>query len=901
MDSRTLNGGGRTAVAAWLLLAAALIVLVGSTGGETVSSVVSLLVSITAAVAAWLGVRRCRPGPAARWVAVAVSLNALGDLLWQLQAWLADAPPDVSVADAAYLSSYCALGAALLVYAGDGDPHPRARFHALLDGAAVLVIALLVVWQSSVHSTLTDDSLPLGTRAVWAAYPLLDAVVIGLVVRGMVVQSRIGVPALLLGLGSTAWLASDLAWLLLAAPNTVSGWLDAGWLIGAAAFAALPWRDRSDLPAGPTVTPGTGRWRMTLAFLPLLVPGAFELRAWVAGEDIDPLPGLLATSTLTVLMIVRAQRLLTDQSRARAEVHSLARRYEALAVTSSDAVAVVDRDGRLTSDSRSLAALLGRPGCTGRSLPQLLSGVGVDPADVLATLDRARLVPGQPVELELRGDHPTGGTVWLGGRVVDLRDDPDVGGIAISVYDITARKLAEQELAHQAFYDGLTGLANRSLFLDHAEQALRRAGRTGSPPIVLCLDLDGFKDVNDSLGHLAGDDLLRTVAERLQGVVRATDTVARLGGDEFAVLIDDTRGGLPAAASLAERLLQVLGEPVLLHGHRVTVAASIGIVAAEPEATPLSLFRDADIAMYRAKAAGRAQWVVFAPQMRAAALERIQLERELGGALAAGQLRLVYQPVVDLQTERVVGFEALLRWQHPTLGAIGPDRFVPVAEDSGHIVPIGRWVLAEATRTAARWQRAHPRATPLSMAVNVSARQLVGSTLVDHVAEALTSSGIAPSSLVLEVTETALVTDPDAAAERLLELRALGTRLALDDFGTGYSSLSYLRQFDVDVLKIDRSFVNLLDGSADDAAIVHGLVQLGRTLRLEVVAEGVETEVQRDRLRAERCDLAQGWLFAKPLEADEAELLLLAEASGTPALPRPRPAPIAGDLPVAQA
>ncbi|MCZ2838384.1 putative bifunctional diguanylate cyclase/phosphodiesterase [Modestobacter sp. VKM Ac-2985] len=904
MVSRTADDGGRTAAAVWLSLAAALVVLVGLTGGSTSASIVYLVVTVGAAVAAWLGVRRCRPGPAARWVAVAVSLNAVGDVLWQLQAWLADAPPDVSVADAAYLASYVALGAALLVYAGDGDSHPRARFHALLDGAAVLVIALLVVWQTSVHSTLTDDSLPLGTRAIWAAYPLLDAMVLGLVVRGMVVQSRVGVPALLLGLGSTAWLASDLAWLLLAAPDTVSGWLDAGWLVGAIALATLPWADRSALPAGPTVTTataGTGRWRMTLAFLPLLVPGGFELRAWLAGADIDPLPGLLATATLTVLIIVRAQRLLTDQDRARAEVRSLARRYEALAVTSSDAVAVVDRDGRLTSDSRSLAALLGRPGCTGRSLPQLLSGIGVDPTDVLGALDRARLTPGEPVELELRGTHPTGGTVWLGGRAVDLRHDPDVGGIAVSVYDITPRKLAEQELAHQAFHDGLTGLANRSLFLDHTEQALRRAGRTGSPPIVLCLDLDGFKDVNDSLGHLAGDDLLRTVAERLQGVVRAADTVARLGGDEFAVLIDDTRDGLPVAASLAERLLQVLGEPVLLHGHRVTVAASIGIVVAEPDATPLSLFRDADIAMYQAKAAGRAQWVVFDPSMRAAALERIELERELGGALAAGQLRLVYQPVVDLQTEQVVGFEALLRWQHPSLGAIGPDRFVPIAEDSGHILPIGRWVLAEATATAARWQRAHPRLTPLSMAVNVSARQLAGGTLVEHVAEALTSSGITPSSLVLEVTETALVTDPDAVAARLCELRALGTRLALDDFGTGYSSLSYLRQFDVDVLKIDRSFVSLLDGSADDAAIVHGLVQLGHTLRLEVVAEGVETEAQRDRLRAERCDLAQGWLFAKPLEAEEAELLLLAQAAGAPALPRPRPATTAGDLPVAQA
>ena len=467
---------------------------------------------------------------------------------------------------------------------------------------------------------------------------------------------------------------------------------------------------------------------------------------------------------------------------------------------------------------------------------------------------------------------------------MNLLADPDVLGTVVSLHDITARKLAEQELAHQAFHDSLTGLANRALFFDHAEQALRRAGRSGSPPIVLCLDLDGFKDVNDSAGHLAGDELLRTIAGRLLGVVRAGDTVARLGGDEFAVLLDETHGGLPEAAALAQRLLDVISDPMDLGGHRVTVAASIGIVVAEADATPLSLFRDADIAMYRAKAAGRAQWVVFDPGMRAAALERIELERELGNALTAGQLRLVYQPVVDLRTERIAGFEALLRWQHPTLGAVAPDRFVPVAESSGAIVPIGRWVLAEATRTAAHWQRAHPD-RPLSMAVNVSARQLAGGTLLRHVSEALSESGLPASALVLEVTETALVTDANAVAERLAELRALGVRLALDDFGTGYSSLSYLRQFDVDVLKIDRSFVDLLDGSPEDAAIVHGLIQLGRTLRLEIVAEGVETTAQRDRLRAEHCDLAQGYLFARPLEAADAELLILGRTTH-PSLPQ---------------
>jgi diguanylate cyclase (GGDEF)-like protein/PAS domain S-box-containing protein len=627
------------------------------------------------------------------------------------------------------------------------------------------------------------------------------------------------------------------------------------------------------------VGPGHGPWRITLNVAPFAAPALIEVIAWDNGVDINPVPGLVVWTALLVITTIRTRVVALDGERAWAAVRSQARRSEALAVNSSDAVAVVDAGGRLTADSGSLSRLLGVPAVAGTELAVLVAQAGGDGTTSRELLARSAAESGVVIELELEGRRPDGRAFWLGGRAVNLLGDPDVTGIVVSLYDITARKLAERELAHQAFYDGLTGLANRSLFLDHTEQALRRAGRTGSPPIVLCLDLDGFKDINDSIGHLAGDELLRTIAGRLTSVVRATDTVARLGGDEFAVLVDDTQGGLLDAAALAQRLLEVIGDPVDLHGHRLTVAASIGIVVAEADATPLSLFRDADIAMYRAKAGGRAQWVAFEPGMRTAALERIELERELAGALAAGQLRLVYQPVVDLQTELVVGFEALLRWQHPTLGAIGPDRFVPIAEDSGEIVPIGRWVLAEATRTAAWWQHAHP-GRPLSMAVNVSARQLSGGTLLRHVAEALGDSGLAASSLVLEVTETALVTDPAAVAERLAELRALGVRLALDDFGTGYSSLSYLRQFDVDVLKIDRSFVSLLDGSPDDAAIVHGLIQLGRTLRLEIVAEGVETAAQRDRLRAEHCDLAQGYLFAKPLEVADAEMLLLGQ--GTP-------------------
>jgi diguanylate cyclase (GGDEF)-like protein len=872
---------GRAVLVGVLLLALGVVLL---SPGSPVARSAYLLLTVGGAVIAWVGDHRRpqnRRGPVP-WIPVALTVNAAGHVLWQLVAWMPESAPQVSVADAVGLGSYLALATATLTSRFGGRPRPGARLYAVLDGCATLAVALLIVWHTSLVDRLLEQGVGPLTGLVWIAYPVLDAVIIGLVAWRVVLYGRVRRVAALLFGAMICWLGTDVGRLVTTPADAAGHWLDAGRLVGVALLAVVPWVSQShaDIP-GTRVGPGHGPWRIGVTIVPFAAPALLELIAWERGIDVNPVPGLLVFSLLLTLTVVRTRLVALDGERAWAVVHSQARRSEALAVNSSDAVAVVDGAGRLTAPSHSLSRTFGVPAPAGVELAGLVEQLGGDPLTTRLLLARSAAQPGIPVDLELEGRRPDGDPFWLGGRAVNLLADPDVLGTVVSLHDITARKLAEQELAHQAFHDSLTGLANRALFFDHAKQALRRAGRSGSPPIVLCLDLDGFKDVNDSVGHLAGDELLRTIAGRLLGVVRAGDTVARLGGDEFAVLLDETHGGLTEAAALAQRLLDVISDPMDLGGHRVTVAASIGIVVAEANATPLSLFRDADIAMYRAKAAGRAQWVVFDPGMRAAALERIELERELGNALTAGQLRLVYQPVVDLRTERIVGFEALLRWQHPTLGAVAPDRFVPVAESSGAIVPIGRWALFEATRTAAHWQRAHPD-RPLSMAVNVSARQLAGGTLLRHVSEALSESGLPASALVLEVTETALVTDANAVAERLAELRALGVRLALDDFGTGYSSLSYLRQFDVDVLKIDRSFVDLLDGSPEDAAIVHGLIQLGRTLRLEIVAEGVETAAQRDRLRAEHCDLAQGYLFARPLEAADAELLILGRTTPPP-------------------
>jgi diguanylate cyclase (GGDEF)-like protein len=495
-------------------------------------------------------------------------------------------------------------------------------------------------------------------------------------------------------------------------------------------------------------------------------------------------------------------------------------------------------------------------------------------------LARVTLSPGEAVDTEMQVDHRNGTQVWLGARIVNLLHDPDVEGLIIALHDISGRKRAESELSHQAFHDALTGLPNRALYRDRVEHALTRNARTGLDSAVLYLDLDGFKNVNDSLGHDSGDALLREVATRLLAAVRTGDTVARLGGDEFAILIEQSPRPLDEATAVADRALTALAAPYDIGGMRVLVSASVGIAAGDGHTTGAELVRNADIAMYRAKTTGKSQWITYDPHMREAAMERLQLETDLDGALERDEFRLVYQPVVRLETEQIVGFEALLRWHHPTLGVIVPDRFIPIAEESGSIVPIGEWVLRTACEMGAQWQRQYQRDPKLTMAVNISARQLASDDLVERVTEALASSALDPATLVLEMTETALIQDAPVAARRLQELRRLGVRLAIDDFGTGYSSLSYLRQFPVDILKIDRSFINTITDRSQIPAIVRGLLDLGRTLELETVAEGVEDDAQRDGLRDEHCALAQGFLFARPLDPADAEALLLQMNSG---------------------
>jgi diguanylate cyclase (GGDEF)-like protein/PAS domain S-box-containing protein len=449
-----------------------------------------------------------------------------------------------------------------------------------------------------------------------------------------------------------------------------------------------------------------------------------------------------------------------------------------------------------------------------------------------------------------------------------------VQSIANVLADALARQATEDEIRHRALHDSLTGLPNRILFLDRLEQALARLRRGNSMAAVMFLDLDRFKHVNDSLGHHAGDEILTAVAPRLKQALRATDTVARFGGDEFGILLEDI-GSEVAATQAAERIAAVFARPFVLGTAEHFVTASVGIALAHGGERADELVRDADTAMYRAKEGGRARYELFDDDLRARAVSRLRMETELRRALERRELRLEYQPVVSLRDDAIVGVEALLRWQHPDRGLIPPAEFIPIAEETGLIEPIGSRVLEEACRQAAEWHAAMPDRAPVGISVNMSAVQIANATLPDTVAMALRAADLDPSTLSLEITESVLLGETGRLAETLASLRNLGVRLVLDDFGTGYSSLGYLTRLPLDALKVDRAFVDGLGRDPQDTSITEAIVAMARALSLPVTCEGVETEVQLGELRRMGCDLVQGFYFSRPVGARAIKSMLL--------------------------
>jgi diguanylate cyclase (GGDEF)-like protein/PAS domain S-box-containing protein len=551
-------------------------------------------------------------------------------------------------------------------------------------------------------------------------------------------------------------------------------------------------------------------------------------------------------------------------------LHQSEERFRRVFDDSAVGMSTVDTDGRFQAVNDAFCAI------TGYSEAELLNMTPGDftvEEDVVRSHDALTLLLSgatQSLDMEKSYVRKDGAIVNVFNSLSAIRDpDGHVIGVAGVTQDISDRRRAEDALAHQAFHDSVTELPNRNLFLDRLELAVARSARHHNMTAVLFLDVDRFKWVNDSLGHAAGDMLLRGLAQRMRDALRPGDTLARFGGDEFAVLCEEITD-VNEAITVAQRLAAAIIAPFELQDERVvTVTASIGIAMADSAANrPEALLRDADSAMYRAKERGRDRIEVFDDEMRARAMSRLETEAALRRAIDEGELRVHYQPIVDLNGERVVGVEALVRWQHPERGLVPPLDFIPLAEETGLIVPIGSYVLSEACTTIAAWNRAHPDRMPLAVSVNLSARQLASPGLPNVVAGVLVRSGLARELLCLEITESVLMEDADTSRELLESLKRLGVTIAVDDFGTGYSSLLYLRRFPVDVLKIDRSFVGGLGTSSEDSAIVSGVIGLAHALGLRSVAEGVEEPGQAVELGLLGCDTAQGYYWSRPLESD---------------------------------
>ncbi|MFN2417183.1 MAG: putative bifunctional diguanylate cyclase/phosphodiesterase [Pyrinomonadaceae bacterium] len=539
-------------------------------------------------------------------------------------------------------------------------------------------------------------------------------------------------------------------------------------------------------------------------------------------------------------------------------------------------MALVSTEGRWLQVNRSLCHILGY------TEPELLltDFLSVTHPDDLPTAlsNIGQLLKGkvQASQMEKRYIHKSGHEVWVHWSVSLVRDQYSKSvHLIFQIQDITDRKLAEQQLHHDAFHDALTGLPNRALFMDHLKLAVARSRRNNTTKFaVLYLDLDRFKVINDSLGHTIGDQLLVGIADRLKNNLRPGDTVARLGGDEFTVLIEDITDETESV-QVAERVQKELSIPFILSGREVFTTVSMGIA---PSATGYEraedILRDADTAMYRAKSMGKARYEIFDKAMHARAINLLQMETDMRRALEREEFILHYQPIVALDNYQLRGFEALVRWQHPERGFISPMDFIPVAEETGMIVPLGEWVMREACRQMQGWQKGFPLQQPLFITVNLSSKQFSQSQLISTFAMILQETGVKPQSVKLEITESVVMENVDTATEMLRQLRGLGVKLAIDDFGTGYSSLSYLHRFPIDTLKIDRSFVTRMSENNENTEIVRTIVVLAQNLGMDVVAEGVETNEQLVLLQKLGCENGQGYLFSKPVNADGAEKII---------------------------
>jgi diguanylate cyclase (GGDEF)-like protein/PAS domain S-box-containing protein len=604
----------------------------------------------------------------------------------------------------------------------------------------------------------------------------------------------------------------------------------------------------------------------------------------------------LVKGTVEASVLERAIRYAIANGRMIRQMRESENRFRSLVESAKDAIVLTDLKGKIISWNDSAETIFGysKAEAATRSFSELFPLVDGHPDSKAFAIED--LLRSNSKAVELKGIKKDGEIFPL---EISISSWETIDGVFYSgiIRDITDRKSLEEQLTHQALHDPLTKLANRVLFRDRVEHALSKIVRHKTAVAVLFLDLDNFKTINDSLGHARGDILLVSVAERLRSCLRGSDTPARLGGDEFAILIEDATHP-DDAIYIVERIYEVLRTPFDIDGNIVFVEASIGIAATTTGSeNPEELLRNADVAMYKAKGQGKGRFVFFEMEMREALLERIELEADLRCALENNELALLYQPIINLETNSVIGMEALVRWNHPKLGLIPPDKFIPIAEEANLIVPIGRWILDEACRAGSEWVRQFRGQHDLSITVNLSIRQFQQIELVRIVAETLERSGLPPQFLILEITETLMIQNTEAMIEKLHELKSLGVRLAIDDFGTGYSSLSYLQRFPIDILKIDKSFIDKINQGKEGRAVARAIIMMGDSLNLRVIAEGIENPEQVAALKHLGCEAGQGFFFAKPISEPEMSSMLAGAESNSEIGGQPTPAysPIAPD------
>jgi diguanylate cyclase (GGDEF)-like protein/PAS domain S-box-containing protein len=583
----------------------------------------------------------------------------------------------------------------------------------------------------------------------------------------------------------------------------------------------------------------------------------------------------LLTALGTCLIIAYLGLAYAEKERFEASLRYSDERLKALVRHASDAIVVIEADGTVLYASPAIERLLGHGPA---DLPRMDRGlVHDDHLELAQALFRDLLTRPRAVRwIEIPLAHADGEYRWFEVGVTNMLDDPAVGGLVCNMRDITERRSAREQLTFQAYHDALTRLPNRWLFLDQLEAAQADAKMNEQCVGVLFLDVDRFKIVNDSLGHEVGDRMLVVVAERLANCLRPRDVVARFGGDEFTVLLRDLADA-DAALRVADRMIEAMREPLVVDGHELFASASVGIALSQSGAEAASdLLRQADLAMYVAKEKGRGRWELFDASFAPHVMERLELESDMTRALERGELAVLFQPEVALKSGNVVGAEALLRWNHPHRGVLEPATFVPIAEESSLIVAIDRFVLCQACLWARQWASSRAPADPLTVGVNLSPRFMRQADVVEQITAVLRETGVDPRCIQIEITERSALTDLDTTSRQLHQLRAIGVRVAVDDFGTGYSALAYLKQLPIDVLKLDKSFFDRLDGAPADLAIVQAIVTMGHALDVKVTAEGVEREEQAARLREVGCDSAMGWLWSRAVPPEQLEAIAAA-------------------------